>query len=212
MIFGAMFSPVHADEGAATEAKPEPKKAEEKGVVSLELGKAIYEKRCLGCHGVNGAGDGPAASRFKPVPRDFTKGLFKYKTTAHGTPPTDEDLIKVVTNGLPGTGMPAWKSLMKENQIRSVVQYIKTFVPQFKEGQTPKPISIGPEVKSSKESIEKGKALFKEVGCIMCHGEEGRGNGILAPTLKDNLGRHVQPRNLTKSWVFRGGEIGRAHV
>lgn len=201
-IFGAAVFPVWADEGAAPEATKANDK--EKGVVSVELGKEVYIKRCLGCHGAEGAGDGPAALRFKPVPRDFTKGLFKYKTTPHGSVPTDEDLIKVVTNGLPGTGMPAWKSIMKENQIRSVVQYIKTFAPQFKDA-APKPITIGPEVKSSPESIEKGKALFKELACFMCHGEEGRGNGPLAPSLKDNLGRHVQPRNLTKGWVFRGG-------
>lgn len=203
LLFGIVVSPARADE----QPPPEAKKADDKdkGIVSVELGKQIYIKRCLGCHGAEGAGDGPAALRFKPVPRDFTKGMFKYKTTAHGTPPTDEDLIRTVTNGLPGTGMPAWKSIMKENQIRSVVQYIKTFVPQFKEGSAPKPITVGPEIKPSKESIEKGKALFKELACFMCHGEEGRGNGPLAPTLKDNLGRHVQPRNLTKGWVFRRG-------
>ncbi len=206
LIFGAILSPVRADEQAPPPAAPEGKKGEETeaGGVSLELGKAVYEKRCLGCHGEKGAGDGPAASRFKPVPRDFTKGLFKYKSTPHGSPPTDEDLIKTVTNGLPGTGMPAWKSIIKENQIRSVVQFIKTFSPVF-EAAAPKPITIGPEIKPSKESIEKGKALFKELTCFMCHGDEGRGNGVLAASLKDNLGRHVQPRNLTKGWVFRRG-------
>jgi DMSO reductase family type II enzyme heme b subunit len=207
LIFGTAVSLVSADEPEAPAAAPEAKKGDTKetGGVSVELGKAVYEKRCLGCHGEKGAGDGPAASRFKPVPRDFTKGLFKYKTTPHGSVPTDDDLIRTVTNGLPGTGMPAWKSIIKENQIRSVVQYIKTFAPQFQAGAAPTPITIGPEVKPTKESIEKGKALFKELTCFMCHGDEGRGNGLLAPSLKDNLGRHVQPRNLTKGWVFRRG-------
>lgn len=197
----AMISPLVAEEGASPEVK---KGKETKGEVSVDLGKSVYTKRCWGCHGETGAGDGPAAERFKPRPRDFTKGLFKYKTTKHGSLPTDEDLIKVVSKGLPGTGMPAWETLIKENEIRSVVQYIKTFIPQS-DVASPQPITIGTEVKPTKESIEKGKDLFNKVGCIMCHGPEGRGNGPLAPTLKDNWGRPVQPRNLTKGFTFRGG-------
>ena len=125
-ILAAVVFPAWADDApapaAAPDAAPDTKKGDDKdkGLVTVELGKAVYEKRCLGCHGEKGAGDGPAASRFKPVPRDFTKGLFKYKTTPHGSPPTDDDLIRTVTEGLPGTGMPAWKSIIKENQIRSV--------------------------------------------------------------------------------------------
>ncbi len=201
LIFAATVSPVRADEGAPSE----PKKGQDtKGEVSVELGKTVYVKRCLGCHGEAGAGDGPAAERFKPRPRDFTRGLFKYKTTHHGSLPTDEDLFKVVSNGLPGTGMPAWASLLKENEIRSAIQYVKTFAAQFA-SESPQQITFGPEVKPSKESIEKGKDLFNKVGCMMCHGPEGRGNGPLAPTLKDNWGRPVQPRNLTKGFTFRSG-------
>jgi DMSO reductase family type II enzyme heme b subunit len=201
----AAASPVRANEEPAPEpqAAAEPGKKEGKGVVSVDVGKAVYEKRCLGCHGVTGAGDGPAAERFKPRPRDFTRGLFKYKTTAHGSVPVDDDLVKVVTKGLPGTGMPAWGGILKEHEIRSVVQYIKTFAPQF--ADAPKMVTIGPEVKTSQESVQKGKDIFNSVGCMMCHGDEGRGNGPLAPTLKDSWGRHVQPRNLTKGWTFRSG-------
>jgi len=175
------------------------------GVSDVEAGKAIYVKRCLGCHGPTGAGDGPAAERFKPRPRDFTRGLFKYKTTPIGSLPTDDDLFRVVSNGLPGTGMPSWSSLLNEQQIRQVIRYVKTFAPQFASATDLKPITIGPEIKPSKEGIEKGKELFRSVGCFMCHGEEGRGNGPLAPTLKDSWGRPVQPRNLTKNWTFRAG-------
>ena len=205
LLFGTVISPVRAEEGAPAEpAKSGSKAQETKAEVSLDLGKAVYTKRCLGCHGEKGEGDGPAAERFTPRPRDFTKGLFKYKTTPHGSLPTDDDLFNVVSNGLPGTGMPAWSSLLKEHEIRSAIQYVKALSGKFT-GETAKPISFGPEVPPTKESVEKGKDLFNKVGCIMCHGPEGRGNGPLAPTLKDAWGRHVQPRNLTLGYTFRGG-------
>lgn len=210
LLVGLALSSAWADQEAVSEEQKAEGQVDgkveekEKGVVSLELGKAVYEKRCLGCHGEKGAGDGPAAERFKPMPRDFTRGLFKYKTTPHGSVPTDEDLFKVVSKGLPGTGMPAWESILKENEIRSVVQHVKTFAEQFS-GDSPATITVGPQIETSAESIEKGKKIFREVGCFACHGDEGRGNGPLAPTLKDARGRHVQPRNLTKGWTFRQG-------
>ncbi len=191
--------PVFADE--AETAKPAAS-----GGVSVEAGKVIYEKRCIFCHGDAGMGDGAASERFWPKPRDFNMGLFKYRTTPSGMLPTDEDLFKVVSNGLPGTGMPAWSDILKEEERRSVIQYIKTFSKRFARQKEPlKPIEIGPEIASSAESIEKGKALFTELECFKCHGTEGRGNGPSALELTDDKGDPILPRNLTKNWLFRGG-------
>src|SRR3989338_11069433 len=46
-----------------------------------EAGKKVYEKKCAWCHGWTGAGDGPAADFLNPRPRDFTSGIYKYKTS-----------------------------------------------------------------------------------------------------------------------------------
>ena len=34
-------------------------------------GRRVYENYCLGCHGEEGAGDGPAARYLDPIPRSF---------------------------------------------------------------------------------------------------------------------------------------------
>src|SRR3989454_5643010 len=47
-------------------SKPDPKMIEE--------GKKIYFRKCVWCHGVDGAGDGPGADRLWPRPRNFTQG------------------------------------------------------------------------------------------------------------------------------------------
>jgi mono/diheme cytochrome c family protein len=55
------------------------------------------------------------------------------------------------------------------------------------------------------ETIELGKKLYVEIGCVKCHGNLGRGDGPSAPTLMDDLGQPIRAANLTQSWTFRGG-------
>jgi DMSO reductase family type II enzyme heme b subunit len=179
---------------------------EPRGAVSpqdLEAGKQIYARKCAQCHGDEGKGDGPAAERVFPRPRDFTRGVYKIRTTPSGMVPTDDDLFRVITNGLPGTSMPGW-SMLPERERRLLVHYLKTFSDQFKE-QTPTPIAIPPEVPPSAESIARGKELYRDAECWQCHGEEGRGDGPSLPDLKDDWGHPIWPANLTKCWNFRGG-------
>ena len=58
---------------------------------NLPLGARVFAQRCAVCHGPDGRGNGPAAPSLIPRPRDFTLGLFKFKSTPHGQPPTDDD-------------------------------------------------------------------------------------------------------------------------
>ena len=63
----------------ANPPKPDPKMIEE--------GKKIYFRKCVWCHGVDGAGDGPGADRLWPRPRNFNAGTFKIRLTASGELP-----------------------------------------------------------------------------------------------------------------------------
>jgi DMSO reductase family type II enzyme heme b subunit len=166
-------------------------------------GKAIYDKRCALCHGAEGKGDGPGAVRLAPRPRDFTRGLYKIRTSPTGNVPTDQDLFKVITEGMPGTSMPAW-NVLPEKERWTLVAYLKTFAPdRFKE--PPHVVDLPREVASSKESIARGKEMFEAIECNKCHGNGGRGDGPSAPELKDDWGNPIRPANLTKVWTFRGG-------
>ncbi len=93
----------------------------------LPLGQKVYGERCALCHGPEGHGDGPAAPSQIPRPRDFTLGLFKYKSTPFGEPPTREDLIHVVENGLQASAMPFWSDILTSEEILAVVTYIQGF-------------------------------------------------------------------------------------
>ncbi len=165
-------------------------------------GKVVYERKCLLCHGDKGDGKGPAADVLLPRPRDFTKGLYKVRTSANKTP-HDADLMKIVTDGMPGTSMPPW-DVLPEKDRKNVVAYIKSFAADvFKEA--PKKLDLPKEVSSSEASIKRGKEMYEAIECHKCHGTEGRGDGPSRPELKDEWGHPVAPANLTKRWTFRGG-------
>ncbi|HYN88529.1 MAG TPA: c-type cytochrome, partial [Ardenticatenaceae bacterium] len=163
-------------------------------------GRRIYAEHCVVCHGPDGRGNGAAAPSLIPRPRDFTLGQFKYKSTPPGQPPSDADLVRVVSNGLVSSAMPYWSDILSEAEIREVVAYVKTFSPVFQQ-TAPEPLAVPPRVPPDAASIERGRALFQSQGCAGCHGEDARG-GV---TLRDSEGHPVRSRDLTAPWTFRGG-------
>jgi DMSO reductase family type II enzyme heme b subunit len=171
-----------------------------------EKGKEVYEQSCAHCHGTEGRGDGSAAENLLPKPRDFTRGLYKIRSTESGQLPMDQDLFNIITIGMPGSSMPGWETALSTGDRWEVVAYIKTFNDGFKEDETPpREISLEGEISYAEQSVETGKGLYTELGCVECHGNVGRGDGTSAPTLTDEWGFRTWPANLTQSWNFRGG-------
>ena len=171
-----------------------------------ERGKEVYEESCAHCHGTEGRGDGSAAENLLPRPRDFTRGLYKIRSTEAGELPTDQDLYDIITEGMPGSSMPGWETSLNANDRWELVAYIKTFHEGFKEREaSPREITLADKISYSEESVEIGKGLYTDLGCIECHGNIGRGDGTSAPTLTDEWGFQTWPANLTQGWNYRGG-------
>jgi cytochrome c oxidase cbb3-type subunit 2 len=83
----------------------------------IAYGKEVYERRCIGCHGAQGDGNGPAATfLYKQRPRNFR--LTKEPL------PTDADLLRTITRGVRGTAMPPWYDLPLADRL-AVIHYIK---------------------------------------------------------------------------------------
>jgi mono/diheme cytochrome c family protein len=170
-----------------------------------ESGKKTYVKYCSQCHGENGDGEGYASPHLLPRPRNFTTGKFKVRTTATGALPTHQDLVNVIRRGMPYTSMPAWPDL-SDQDVSNLAYFIKTFSADFsKPENAAQPIQLPSAPKATKESVELGKKLYEETGCIKCHGTLGRGDGPSATTLKDDWGHPIRPADLTQSWTFRAG-------
>ena len=89
----------------------------------LKHGQAVYMKRCVQCHGVNGDGNGPVAVHMYPRPRDYTKGMFKFTSTPYGTKPRKEDLVSTIRRGITGTSMPRFNRI-SDKEVDAVVDYV----------------------------------------------------------------------------------------
>lgn len=89
---------------------------------AVVAGKEIFDVRCVTCHGDNGKGDGLTGKGLIPKPSDLSKIV---KNSA------DNFLFYRISEGGAmdpfNSAMPAFKSILSENQIFQVISYIKTF-------------------------------------------------------------------------------------
>ncbi|MBS0206089.1 MAG: c-type cytochrome [Planctomycetes bacterium] len=90
---------------------------------NLSRGQAVYQQRCVQCHGVSGDGNGDSAKFMYPRPRDYRKGIFKFTSVPYGFRPMREDLLRTVRQGVRGTSMPGFPLLPDQDQ-RDVVEYV----------------------------------------------------------------------------------------
>jgi cytochrome c oxidase cbb3-type subunit 2 len=169
-------------------------------------GATVYGRYCVGCHGVNGDGKGPAAPMLITKPRDFTSGTFKFRSTPSGTLPTDEDLYKIISRGVYGTSMPDW-TLLSERERLAVIEYVKGFYPDWQQRGAGAPIFIPqpPATLGSPESVSRGRELYQMLECSTCHGDTGRGDGPSAQQLSPDMwGNPQKPFDFTKGRLKSG--------
>lgn len=178
----AMAGPLAAPAGAGQAATP---------------GRIIYAEECAICHGSAGDGDGIAAQMFQVKPRDFRRGVFKFRSTPTGALPTDEDLVRAIRRGLPGSAMVPQDHLT-DAEVWHIIAYIKTFSPRFATEPPPAPVPIPPAPAATASLLASGRQLYREMKCPECHGPGGRGDGDSAPLLKDDQGRALRPADLAR--------------
>jgi len=79
-------------------------------------GHALYQLHCASCH------DTPPPDLLKEPPK--LKGLFTSKTLPSGAPATDEQVRKVIIEGL--RTMPAFDRRLPDKDVRDLIVYLHT--------------------------------------------------------------------------------------
>jgi len=117
-------------------------------------GQRAFTASCAGCHGLDGRGSEKAPN---------IAGNAKVQHLS------DDQMSSIISNGVPGTGMPGFPSLSAV-QVRSLVRYLHVL--QGKLGARALPGDAG-----------RGKKMFFSTGeCSNCHTVSGEG-GFLGPDL-----------------------------
>lgn len=121
----------------------------------IAAGAQLYRANCLNCHG-------PAGDAIPNAP--VMNGKFRRGNT-------DEELIRIIRNGIPGTAMTAQPSL-NEAQVGTVVGFLRsvaTSVPAGTNGSTATALPSG--------DLSRGKTIFEGKGnCLSCHRVNGAGS------------------------------------
>ena len=171
----------------------------------LARGRNIYLHMCVFCHGKDGNGGGIATNYLYPWPRDFRKGIFKFRSTPTGTLPRDEDLYRTIIKGVPGTSMPAWGDALSPQDTWALINIVKKFSPRFSKEAQGKKINVGTPPLSTPELIAKGEKLFIKNKCTACHGQSLQGDGRLAESLLDAWKHAVFVHDITYPSYYKGG-------
>jgi mono/diheme cytochrome c family protein len=190
-------------------------------------GKQLYANYCAQCHGESGDGNGPAAKYLNPKPRDFRSGKFRVVTTVNRVP-SDQDLIHVITRGMPGSAMFPFAHLSEPDR-QALVAHVRQLTRKAIEDKVRKEAAdFGEQVNPAelaeildrdtqpgaiiemprdlpptgdKESIARGQKLYAQQ-CAGCHGVTGKGDG--QQEMRDDDGVAITPRDFTRG-IFKGG-------
>lgn len=88
---------------------------------NAKRGSEIYRALCLRCHGEKLDGHGPDAQDLKMAPANLQSLSSRMKS--------DWELLVVLSNGVMFTPMHGFRDLLKEQDMKDVLSYIRTEAP-----------------------------------------------------------------------------------
>ena len=176
-------------------------------------GKQLFQTNCADCHGEKGDSKGfvcfstkveKSSRQIVTYARDFTLGVFRFRTTSTGCLPAHEDLVNTLKRGIAPSFMPSFQDL-SARQTEDVLAYVKVFSERWEEEDPCDPLPIvKPYFVGGPASVKKGEQVYKQMKCWECHGDTGKGDGTKSHELKDDLGRKIVPFDFTTGELKRG--------
>ena len=149
--------------------------AQHETAFDIQDGGRVYQQTCANCHGPDG----------NEIPGvDLGRAQFK-------TAKTDEDLVRIIQKGVPGTPMPPTN--MAEEQAKRVVAYLRS-------------VAATKRSTSAAGDAVRGKTIFDGKGaCTTCHRVSGVGSRV-GPDLT-RIGQTRRAADLEQSLVDPAAEV-----
>ncbi len=185
------------------------------GVARAETPDALYDRFCLACHGARGDGAGPAAPWLWPRPRDFTQASFKWITTDDASRPARADLAATIRWGAPGTAMHGFGATLGAHEIDALVDLVLGFARLPADPATAQPRLAAITGGSIDDAARvRGAALWTKLGCVQCHGDDGRAGEATAAPMANRYGAPQRPYDLTAGPMRRprAGDDAQARI
>lgn len=162
----------------------------------VRLGAGHFLTACASCHGAPGAPPGVIAQHMLPPPPDLNKDRVAVWT--------DPELFWIVKHGIKYTGMPAWPTQERDDEVWALVAFLRALPSLDAEGY--RSLAWGDVSDEAKDGVEvalSGGGAGAIVACARCHGAEGSPpESGLVPRL------HGQPAEMLLQALrdFAGGE------
>jgi cytochrome c oxidase cbb3-type subunit I/II len=166
----------------------------------FDAGKEIYTQRCLACHGCSGNAQGPYARHVVTQPANLNERISTF--------PGDYYHIWRITEGVPGTAMPAWGLSLNDTEIRLVAIYeisfvfgsVRTFSGDTSDAEGDNfavNVLNAPGISGTAQDFDNGKSIYT-LYCAQCHGDSGQGDGPASSLI---YGGYImpEPANFTES-------------
>lgn len=144
------------------------------------LGAGHFHSECASCHSAPGVPAGAGAQQMLPIPPDLGDVSAQWK---------DRELFWIIKNGIKYTGMPAWASPVRDDEVWAVVAFLKV-LPRLSGSQYRELALAGLQMppQSGRQIANFGDVEAALGACGRCHGmEEQRPRSGLVPVL------HGQP-------------------
>ena len=135
-------------------------------------GAALYEEKCVRCHGAQGRGDGEMAAQ---IQQQFGKPVADLTSDVTSRAKTPEYWYQMVTSGNLQAGMPGFSGSLDVNQRWDVIAYAWTLA-------------------APNAQIARGQDVYARQ-CVQCHGIGGLGDG---PDAKEKLSDFSQLATFAK--------------
>jgi mono/diheme cytochrome c family protein len=129
-------------------------------------GDVAFAGSCSVCHGANGNGRGIYGQATYPPATDLT--------VHDAVEKSDSELFWIIKNGLSFTGMPSFGAQYSDQDIWSLVAYVRT-LQHPGQGSTATSGEGGAAPNPAGNAVQRGAAVFVAQGCAACHSVGGSG-------------------------------------